>query len=577
MGELPTLPFLPQAKTIDTDKWKDFGIPATQTPLSPCLGYYVCCGPVLPVCQEQGSNQQIEINFTGQPGTASGLYYALTFQLLKWQYNVVKIDEWIEVSPTHREYFERTMASKGALEGTIKEGLRSAAQAVADHELVKHDLRKYREIIDYFVMVENAKKEPDKEKRKNKLLSAEHVLKSMYVDQVDFHMGQMSLIEMARSRWPTIIADFYALTDEEDTVEKIMGKLKISKAEGVVLKTKNTLFREWMKLFGTTVKERFETLHGLSAAREKSIKEYQEWIKPYITRYKALKVGHERPEIRKTALTSFADLTGQATFTNNIKVWAWKPYRAIEYKKMPHTKTDTFHIDPYDKWSELFIKHPKIGLASIYPWLLNKGKPITDKDGNVIKEQLVADNIVAGIKKGWNSANSLDPNELYYVLFEIDVLRLGLRLPVGELEDITFTMKTWLMSQNIMLVKLVERECKEREVERYIEEMLGVKKDEKPIGDLIKGEFPDIFGTKKEEKKPNELQNIANEIKGAMAGVGKMGGAIGKAWGNESGRFVKAGPYETDFNERLTKQYLIPSGRMLGSLSGLLLSKMGVG
>jgi len=189
----------------------------------------------------------------------------------------------------------------------------------------------------------------------------------------------------------------------------------------------------------------------------------------------------------------------------------------------------------------------------------------------------VADNIVAGIKKGWNSANSLDPNELYYVLFEIDVLRLGLRLPVGELEDITFTMKTWLMSQNIMLVKLVERECKEREVERYIEEMLGVKKDEKPIGDLIKGEFPDIFGTKKEEKKPNELQNIANEIKGAMAGVGKMGGAIGKAWGNESGRFVKAGPYETDFNERLTKQYLIPSGRMLGSLSGLLLSKMGVG
>jgi hypothetical protein len=39
---------------------------------------------------------------------------------------------------------------------------------------------------------------------------------------------------------------------------------------------------------------------------------------------------------------------------------------------------------------------------------------------------------------------------------------------------------------------------------------------------------------------------------------------------------VKPGPYETDFNERITKQYLIPSGRLLGNLTNLLLNKIGV-
>jgi len=568
LTELPIFGFIPGVGKADLSDWEGVGIPATR-PDSPYLGYYVCAGPVDPVTVEKASNQQIEINYTGAPGTASSLYYALTFQLLKWQYNVLKIDEWIEVSPTHREYYERTMASKSALEGNIKEGLRSAAQAVADYELVKHDLRKYREIMDYFATVEAAKKEKDKDKRKAKLLSAEHVLKSMFVDQVDLHTGQMSLVEMARSRWPTVIADFYALTEEDETTDGIMKRLKISQVEAVVLKTKNTLFREWMKLFGKTVRERYETLQGLSMAREKSIKEYQEWIKPYISRYKALKVGHEREGIRKSSLTAFADLTGQATFANVINVWAYKPYRSVEYQKMPHVKEKKFTIDPYDDWSKLLIKDPKRGLASIYPWLLNKGA----------RNPTVADDIVEDLKSVWSKGHmfGLDPNELYYIFFTIEITRLGLRLQVGELEDITFMMKCWVLSHNIMLVKLVEKECRDREVERYIEEMLGIKKDDKPASELVKTEFSDLFGPKAEKKAPGELQNIGRELRNAVAEITKASGEVGKAIGKQSGKFVKPGPYETDFNERITKQYLIPSGRMLGNLTNLLLNKMGVG
>jgi hypothetical protein len=559
--------FLPPVKTIDLSDWKEAGIPAT-APGSPYLGFYLCVGPVQPVCIEQNSNQQIEINYTGPPGTATGLYYSLSFQLLKWQYNVTKIDEWIEVSPTHREYYERTLASKGALEGTIKEGLRSASQAVADYELVKHDLRKYREIMDYFVAVENAKKEKDKEKMRAKMMSAEHALKSMYVDQVDVHMGQTSLVEMARSRWPTVIADFYAITEADDTVDEIMKRLGVSRAEAVVLKTKNTLFREWLKLFGDTVKDRYEMLQGLVMAREKSIKEYQDWIKPYISRYKALKLGQERPGIRKSMLTSFADLTGQATFSNNIRMWSFKPYRAIEYKKMPHVVEGKFQIEPYDDWAKLFIKDPKRGLAKIYPWLLNKGKK-----GDV------ADDIADHLKTEWAAGRifGLDPRELYYIFYDIEVTRLGLRLQTGELEDITFMMKTWVLSQNIMLVKLVEKECREREVERYIEEMLGLKKDERPVAETVKAEFSDLFGSKVEKKEPSELQKIAKELRDSISEISGTASAARGAMIKHRGAFVKPGPYETDFNERITKQYLIPSGRMLGSLTNLLLGKMGVG
>ena len=57
----------------------------------------------------------------------------------------------------------------------------------------------------------------------------------------------------------------------------------------------------------------------------------------------------------------------------------------------------------------------------------------------------------------------------------------------------------------------------------------------------------------------------------------ETGKKVGKALGAHKGKFIKPGPYESDFNERITKHYLIPSGRMLGGLIVLLLNKMGAG
>ena len=91
----------------------------------PTLGYYVCAGPEGEVTHEIDANQITEINYTGKPGTASGIYYSLFFQLPKWDWHAEKAAEWIEVMPTHKEYYDRTMATKQMLESTIKTGLAS--------------------------------------------------------------------------------------------------------------------------------------------------------------------------------------------------------------------------------------------------------------------------------------------------------------------------------------------------------------------------------------------------------------------------------------------------------------------
>jgi hypothetical protein len=204
------------------------------------LGLFVCIGPTRPSGLEEIHNRYSKLNFTGQPGTASEIYFSLLFHLPKIEWSIAKIDEWIEVSPSHREYYERTTSTKQALESTIKTGLASAAQSVADFELMSHDVRKYKEILEYFQSKD------------------ENVLKSMFIDQVDIHTdlsNQPIALRTIVSRWPTIIADFMRINDNDTEPDKIAKDYDISKAEAVVLATKNKLYQKWKKLFGDAAKE----------------------------------------------------------------------------------------------------------------------------------------------------------------------------------------------------------------------------------------------------------------------------------------------------------------------------------
>jgi hypothetical protein len=50
-----------------------------------------------------------------------------------------------------------------------------------------------------------------------------------------------------------------------------------------------------------------------------------------------------------------------------------------------------------------------------------------------------------------------------------------------------------MVSQNVLLVKLLELICRERELERYIDEILGMKREDVNIVDLVKKDYPELY------------------------------------------------------------------------------------
>jgi len=547
-------------------------------PNLPTLGYYVCILPVDPVGVEENDNKGIEVNYTAKPGEAAGVYYGLCFQLPKWGWTVIKADEWIEVSPTNKEYYDRTIATKQMLESTIKTGLASAAQAVADYELMNHDLRKYREIMKYF---------------ENK---DEHSLKALFVDQVDVHTdmpGQPISMRSIAPRWPTIIADFMRLSDDDDEPGKVQKKLDISRAEAVILVTKIKLYKNWKKTFSDVVKERYITIRGQVEARRKTINEYKEWLKPYIARFKMTRLGGERGGVRKSTLESFADITGMATFANNIRFFAWRILRAAEPRRPAEEIKKDFAVNPYDDFLRNHLifgmggEKYYLAMPSLYPWLRNNKKYCLKckkyfPSGTIecphcgsinLEDRTLADQIVEEkILEIWKrKERGLDPYELYYLFLDFNVMRVGTRLPSGELEDITFTIKTCVLSQNILLLKLLELECRNMELEWYIDEMLGTSLEEKSMKEIVMDEFPNLYPKK-------ELGGSKEYIRGLRESFNVYTDFLHKIklpkFGNF--RFFKPGPYEKDFRERISKHYSTVAGANFVNIVDFLKTRMRV-
>lgn len=559
---------------------KDAGIPGS-SPTSPLLGRLLCSGPasVFQDKMDDGSNQIARLNFTGPPGSATGIYFSLVPFLEKNGFKVRKVDESISVTPEHQQYYGMVVEQKRQLEGVIKSGLASAAQAVADASLVEHDLRKYREILDYFKEGAGVG-----EKGGN-----EHSLRAMFIDQVDVHTGDGVSLRSIVQRWPTIIADFMKLSSDENGIEKVKDKLKgISNAEAVILTTKNKLYIEWARMFRGAAIERYSQLKSLSESRKKTVEEYRNWIKPYIARFKSMKLGHESNIGILESSKSPYELAGQASFYNAITLWVWRPYMPAEFRK-PSTES-TYKIPINDEFVvENFIKNGKVGLAGIYENLNNKTKKKDKKTGEETESTLADDEIAKIIdeKNFWNKDNGLDKNSHYYIFFQIDVERVGAKIPGYEMEDITFTVKAYMISQNVMLVKQLELKMREREIEKYFNQILGIGNEKS-----FEREYPELAG--KEEKKGPETNfdlGVGRAWKEYAKGTGdffrKMDAFFG-SFGKGAGKlfsglklpllFTKQGPYVRDFNDVIAKFFMAPMGQdYFGPVKGFIMDQMGVG
>ena len=454
-----------------------------------------------------------KMDWTSPPGQLSGIWYSLMFWLGKQEWLTCKADEYLEVSPVHAQYYQITKTQKEAIEGKIKEGLRSASQAMSDYEFLLHDQRKYQEFLDYLgLKYENGKfvetGTPD-----------EHSMKTIFVDQVDFYAGgaaegagrlSMSFMQQ-KNIMPTIVQDFYEM-ESEDSLKKDEHLSSLPKVEKNMLKTKWRAYSEWRnKLFGQEVKGRYVRLSELVKSRETSVEQYREWLKPYIAKHKLLEEGLNRPSYRKGSVSNWYHSAGQATSEDTIKIWAWKTTTPYELHKYPGEEIARHPVDLCDSFiKKNLIFHPDHGLITEYPWITEKW---IDNKCKELEEK-----------------GQVKANKLYYAFVILESKRTNLKLANGsELEDTVFSTKGFHFSNNAVMCKLLEKAAKEEEMERYVNDLLGVHHEIE--GDAI---------VLKEQK-----NNVSSKLANAFSGIG-----------HNFQLFKGRGPYERDFNDRIVKWYL---------------------
>ncbi len=510
----------------------------------------------------QPPDQQIMLNATTPLGHGNLLYMVLTYTMPKMHYNLAKVDEHLAASPAYPEMYGRIIAKKRELEGFIKGGLASAAQAVADYELLKHDERKYREVLDYF-----------EEGRKD-----EHVLRSLFIDRIDAHTGEgYSMISMTK-RWPTIITDFIRLStigkDERKATGNIKKALSISEAEATVLKTKNQVFEEWKKIFFPDIRDRYARVRTLVDARRKSIDEYREWLKPHVS---SLKMMKDTLEVNPSSVFTMAiQPWHKPDSLYFVRVFMWKMLTPEEVGKPGFVEGE---MNPYDDFVKRKIPElEKNYEVKIVETMADKKKALKEGLENPGKRVLGDDDVIVIEErlKNWTkqeqiyeSNAKLDLSRYYYAFYDLDIVSPLFKMEGGkeEIDDWNCLLTPYLVSQNVILLMLLELEARERWLNKYVKELIGVREVEDKIREEVMKRYPDLDPKKDEKAK----RGVFATIKAPYVKIARKENAIEKSMHDWVFRnkltlikplkyFMRVGPYETLTSERLSKMY----GRYMG-------------
>lgn len=239
----------------------------------------------------------------------------------------------------------------------------------------------------------------------------------------------------------------------------------------------------------------------------------------------------------------------------------------LTYKDVEGGKfTTNFWLNPYDIVAKVALFGEEIGskggriegncLAEEYPWL-NK-KIIEAKALGIMKES-------AEQQKNFYNTLLLHPDYLYYILWDLDFERAIISIPQGTVDDGFVFIKIAFVSQNVLLVKLVERWASEQRFDRTVEEVLGLtaidekeKIDEGITGDMetvAKSKFAALY--EKEDKKENKKENGFDLIKSIEHQLNALTNLF-EIFGIEKSsafQFFKKGPYETNLKDRITRHY----------------------
>jgi len=516
---------------------------------------------------------------------------------------VIKAEDDMDISPLHPQYYQLTIQQKQTLERQIKDGLAGITQSITDFELIFHDLRKYKDFLNYF----NAKAEAVKIKDKDAIDKANQSLKAVFIDQVDVHTGETVALKNIAPRWPTIISDFMRMRDEFTDPKKISKEYGVSEAEGVVLATKNKLFNEWASTFGKVVDDRYERLLGMAKARKFSIDEYKRMLRPYIDRY--MSIHDVGPTANRGG--SWLRSGAQATSIDHATIWAYKPLTRPEPTRITYENyggsTDILKADFCPSFMAIikkniaairaYAKDPKnkkidvlklapTGIEPLDKWVWALYKYI-EKEYDItfsLLDLLNYRNDFITAKDSMGNPKWGNRAEPYYKCFDTTVERAIIRLPDGtELEDMTFyPLHFYLESYNALFLRFLELKAQEKRLDRYLEEMLGNTSSGKKLKELD-ADYDSLFSAsfrekdKEKEKKEEPKFDIKSgpDLHAARESAQKQ---VEKECGevNSQFRLFNKGPYEARFDDLITGPYFNDIGSSMGKVQTFLKAKFDI-
>jgi len=436
--------------------------------------------------------QPYVLDFTTFLGKGSGTLYSLVFKYGKF-FKVFKISESLYISPTYNPYYQITIKQKEEIENNIKLQLAQIASAISDTELIAHDYRKYKQFFDIIRKIEELeeklKKEKD-EKIKEEIKKQESLLRSVFIDQVDIHTGDFSIVSLARTRWPTLISDFLQLENEE-VAEEVLKKLKnITTAEAILLAKKNKLYLEWKKMFFEAVKERFERVKNLLEMRKFSIESYKEMVRPLIKKWLSYQ------EFIPSKTVPWAKPASMAQAVESTTFWMIKPIPFSQYEA-----EEIYYESKLKNLKELGIKNEeileKLGVEKKeIAEIISKRLPVEPSIDRItlvgllvlnehfnldlnLRDLIEIRNFLIEKTKArvGEEVWKLSP---YYVFFEISIDRTIFKMPDGsEIEDVWLQISPYLVSQNIAILILLQEKMLNKHIDDVANKFLGeVKKIE---------------------------------------------------------------------------------------------------
>ncbi|MBW6462384.1 MAG: hypothetical protein K0B07_05040 [DPANN group archaeon] len=424
-----------------------------------------------------GLNTYRKVNLTSTLGATQGIYDGLLFGLGNKEYKIMKVNEDFHVTPhAQNPFYQNAKAQRGELERIISTTLNDIGNEVGQWQLLQHDVRKAEEMLNYYTSDDEA------------------ALKTIFVDQVDYYTGggggqgegRLSMAFMRKSNiMPTIVEDFLSMANLDDLAEG--GSLgKLPQVEKNFLKAKWAAFAQWKNLFKDGIDERYRTVKSLCNSKERFIAERRNWLKPHVMQHKMLNNSLSTEGGRAGQNNNFFDRPGESRSFTNQTVWLWKPIRTRHnIDRVP----DEMYQNP-----RYLGKNAKYGVVKAYDYHVQE-KFIYNADSNkggfvgrynwITEKQIEA--YVEGLthmsdaQHKFDHHGKLDENEWYYTVFTIDFEKIIFNVMANgsptPFEDGTWTIHGYIVTKNMLLMKLLERTCEDEKIEIEMNDIINMDTD----------------------------------------------------------------------------------------------------